>query len=277
MTLLGEVKVHWQAEHSVTLADGGIHLELSTGEIVWLPPLEVLQAISGPLLPGASGGAVLPLQDILSGVLLQNEGSGFWIGESSNGPPLAGLVRDFLNIQAEILGPVTDTQVLAALASLGPGQTVVADNFVFHLTGDLTPPAPTGSSASGGPVTAMAASFDVQLVHELHEMLLGRPPSESDLALWVQQLGSGALGPDQLAHALAALPEAQALHAGQGDAAYVSSLYRAALDQDPDAATLVHWTTLLSTHVLDRGELALRVAQEAIGAHPAGGDLLGLH
>lgn len=269
---MGELKLQWQAEHSVTAADGSIHLELSAGQIVWLPPQEALQAASGALAAGAAG--LLPLQEMLAGALLQTSASGLWISQSGEGPSLAELVRGFLHAHAGALGALTDQQVLTALTHMGLGQTVETDNFVFHLIGDLAGPA-----AGGGGMTnpALPAGTDALLVTELHEMLLGRPPSSGDLMLWVQQLGSGAVGPEQLVHLLAASPEAQALQALQSDAAYVSGLYRTAMHQDLDAGTLGHWMTLLSTHVLDRGELALRIAQEAVAAHAGPGDLLGLH
>jgi hypothetical protein len=74
--------------------------------------------------------------------------------------------------------------------------------------------------------------------------------------------------------------EFQARHAGETDAEYVASIYRSALEREPEAGGLKFWVDLLAQHTLDRIDVVMLIGvseeQKAqFLQHPHGDAFLG--
>lgn len=244
---LGGITLAWQAEHSFTMPDGGTQLLLHAGQLDWLPaqPLE-------------STG--MPLPELVAALLSGAAGPGHWSGQTTNGVTLADLARGFLGTEDAVLAALPDSQMLLLLLRAGLEKALMAGNFSFRLVAEppLSPPAPTPAAAPPQDGTEDHAL----LVGRVFDILLDRAPGAGDLALWTAQLANGALSPWQLVQIIAHGAESQARHAAESDGGYVASLWRAAHDHEPDAASLSYWTSLLTTQALDRTELAFRLVQE---------------
>lgn len=86
-------------------------------------------------------------------------------------------------------------------------------------------------------------------VTEFYQTAFGHAPDLGGLALFSSALGTGQ-SVQQLAQAIAASPEFLADHAGQGNAALVTSLYENGLGRAPGAAELQHWAGASAATIL---------------------------
>ncbi len=88
------------------------------------------------------------------------------------------------------------------------------------------------------------------LVTELYQTAFGRVPDPAGLAQFTGALQSGQVTAQQLAADLAASPEFLADHAGQGNAALVTSLYENGLGRAPGTADLQAWVGVSAASIL---------------------------
>ena len=94
-----------------------------------------------------------------------------------------------------------------------------------------------------------APDADGALVTEIYQTAFGHAPDLGGLALFTGAL-QGGLTAQQLAQDLAASPEFLADHAGQSNAALVTSLYSNGLGRTPGAAELQHWAGVSAAAIL---------------------------
>jgi len=102
------------------------------------------------------------------------------------------------------------------------------------------------------------------LAHELYETGLGREVELTGLASFKAAYAN--LTPAQLAANIAGSSEFMNDHAGQGNAAYVASLYQAGLGRAPDARGAALWTGLLDNGTASRADELLSIATSPEGA-----------
>ena len=98
----------------------------------------------------------------------------------------------------------------------------------------------------------------VNQVQTLYHAELGRATDTVGLSGWTDQLTHG-LTTSQLAATIATSQEFQALHSGQSDAGYITSLYVGALGRTPGAPEVAPWVSYLQGGA-SRSDAALNIA-----------------
>ncbi|MFC3126513.1 DUF4214 domain-containing protein [Pseudoroseomonas globiformis] len=244
--------IRWQAEQKTLWSDGHSEIRVLAGEALWRPPDMVLRDLAA----GWSGAEsqpvrtewteLLPLASVLGA-------SGIWTAQDSGVIPLTTVLRDALAHDDPSVLALTDGQLMAMLTSPAQDRSIVADNLLFHMTlGSAVPPSSPATARSDLPLSADA------LVSTMYQALLGRAPDGGELAFGRMLLGQDSDG-SSLVQRLSQSGEAFALQQAQDDSSFAASLHALFSDAPPDAGGLAHWTGLLGSGALSRGELALSV------------------
>lgn len=147
------------------------------------------------------------------------------------------LYNELLGRPPDAGGLASHVSALQGGASAGSLAAGIADSgeakaHLVSTTGNLWVVNPTGAA-----------------VTELYETAFGQAPDLGGVALFGSAL-QGGLSVQQLAADLASSPEFLTDHAGQGNAALVTSLYENGLGRAPSAADLQHWAGITAAGVL---------------------------
>jgi hypothetical protein len=113
-----------------------------------------------------------------------------------------------------------------------------------------------------------------------YDAVFDRAPDATGLPFWTGKLSSGELDIRGMVAAIASSTEFQARHAQETDTEYVASIYRSALEREPEPAGLHFWVDLLAQHVFDRIDVVMLIGlsdeqQAQFRQHPAGDAFLG--
>jgi hypothetical protein len=103
---------------------------------------------------------------------------------------------------------------------------------------------------------------DVASLVRLYSALYDRAPDEAGLNYWIGAHEAG-VSMAAIADAFVADAESGSQYAGNGDAEFVTALYRTALQRDAGAAEAQYWTDLLAQGHADRGDVLLAFAESA--------------
>ena len=169
-------------------------------------------------------------------------------------------------------GAMTDTQFVTSLYQGLLGRAPVASDITFWTAGVASNGRAAITAAIAGspeakshlaPDTAEVWSRNTggTLIHVLYETGLDREVElgATGLDFWQNLLKSG-LSADQLAQQILNRPEPQALHAGQNDTAFTTSLYQDGLGRTPDAGGLAFYVGALQSGSLTRAGVLLSIA-----------------
>lgn len=94
----------------------------------------------------------------------------------------------------------------------------------------------------------------VAVVYRMYDSAFGRAPESSGLNGWTASLQKG-LAVADMATAFAASSEFVATYGALSDQQFVEQLYRNVLDREGDAAGIDGWTSALTAHAMNRGQV----------------------
>ena len=122
---------------------------------------------------------------------------------------------------------------------------------------------PTGIEVPDVLALAVARAYDAAL---------GRAPEQAGIDFYRAELASGRLSEQGLSEVLAGSAEFAAVHAGQDNAALVSSLYASALGRQPSSEEVSYYTQQVASGALTRGGLvfAFAAAPEQVNSFSTG-------
>ncbi|WP_207553704.1 DUF4214 domain-containing protein, partial [Pseudoroseomonas deserti] len=258
-TLLGSLKLAWQAERNVTDAFGHTHVSVSSGELLWLTPQDQQNLASGRLtLPEMAGASeVVHIDASAPGHAGQGPVLLLWSGGMADGVDLTGALRGLLG-DGEVQATLAQRDgglLLHTLQQVAGGLATDDTPVELHITGPLaTPPV-------AEPVLPGSSAVN-QLISLACTTLLDRPADAGDLARWGHSLASGALDARGLVEAILRSDEYQITHADESDRDFVAAVYRHAHATEMDPVTLGHWTELLESHAIDRADLVMAVGMD---------------
>jgi hypothetical protein len=245
----------------------------------FLPGTQEALLVDGQLSVGTDTDEAT-VQRLYEGLLDRgNDPSGieYWTDQLLAGDSKTDIAQGFLNSSEYTAahGTMTDAQFVESLYTGLLGRTAEQTGLTFW-TGAL------GSGETRAAVAvAIADSAEAKAhltpdtsevwaanslgatVYQTYETGLGRIPElDQGLPFWKGLLGS-ALSPQEFAAVFTTEPEFQALHAGQSDSAYVSSLYENGLGRAPDPSGLQFWDGLLTGGAATRADVLAGISQSA--------------
>ncbi|WP_160000744.1 DUF4214 domain-containing protein, partial [Roseomonas sp. 18066] len=258
-TLLGSLKLAWQAERNVTDAFGHTHVSVSSGELLWLTPQDQQNLASGRLtLPEMAGASeVLHIDASAPGHAGEGPVLLLWSGGMADGVDLTGALRGLLG-DGEVQATLAQRDgglLLHTLQQVAGGLATDDAPVELHITGPLaTPPI-------AEPMLPGSAAVS-QLIALACNTLLDRTADAGDLARWGHSLASGELDARGLVEAILRSDEYQIAHADESDRDFVAAVYRHAHATEMDPVSLGHWTELLESHAIDRADLVMAVGMD---------------
>ena len=287
----------WEAERISTNDNHATQIVMPGGDSVWIGPVARIAFANGAIeFAGQSHAAeIVRLYATVLGREPDSEGLVFWHEHTQHGLSLAQMAQGFLNspeftsrfgglsnealvlnLYREALGRAPDAQGMAfQLDALqhGLSRAQLFANFV------ASPEAaqrfevlhPHGVWVRDAEATQVAMAYDA---------VFDRAPDPTGMAFWTAKLASGELDMRGMVAGIANSAEFQARHAGETDAEYVASIYRSALEREPEAGGLKFWVDLLAQHTLDRIDVVMLIGvseeQKAqFLQHPHGDAFLG--
>ena len=255
-------------------ADIGNALQLGA-KLAFVGGTEAVQLTDATLSVGPDTGEAT-IQRLYEGLLGRGNDTGgisYYDAQLINGTSKAAIADQIMTTTPEYAaahGTQTDQQFVAMLYQNLLGRSAAADPGSSYWTGLLAQGASRGAVAVGmtdiaeakttqAPATALVyvPHAPGTLAHELYETGLGR---EVELpALGNFDTAYAAITPAAFAAQISASAEFAADHAGQGNAAYVNSLYQAGLGRAADAGAS-YWTGLLNNGGASRADVLLGIA-----------------
>jgi hypothetical protein len=287
----------WEAEQIATGPDHLTRIALTSGEDVWVRPVTSITFANGMIdFSGASEAAeVLRLYQTILGRAPEAEGLVYWTDHLRHGMTLAQVTESFfgstefitrfggltneqlvVNLYREALGRLPDAAGLAyQVAALDGGveraQLIV--NFV-------TSPEAARQFEANHPGGLWVRNTEATTVSMAYDAVFDRAPDGAGLPFWTQKLLTGELSVRQLVESIANSAEFQTRHASEDDAAYVASIYRSALEREPEPGGLAFWVDQLTSHRMDRVDVVMLIGlseeqREQFSQQPHGDAFLG--
>jgi hypothetical protein len=282
----------WNAESIVTDGRSMTKVTFPGGDSVWIPPVARIEFQNGHIdFAGESQAAeVMRVYGTILGREPETSGLTYWVEHMQKGLTVAQVAESFFgspefiarfgglshqalvtSLYREALGREPDAAGLAFyVARLDAGQDrgQIIANFVQS-------PEAAHNFEAKHPAGIWVANSYATMVGMAYDAVFDRPPDQAGLAFWTPKLASGALGTRDLIQAIAGSAEFQARHAQENDYDYVASIYRSALEREPEPAGVAYWVQHLASHTLDRIDVVMLIGlspeqQESFARHPVG-------
>ena len=254
------------------LFDAGYQLQFVSGT-------EAAQLVDGTLSvgPDTTEATIQRLYEGLLGRSNDVTGMTFYDQLLQSGASVATVAADILASPEYVAlhgapGAMSDTQFVSSLYQGFLGRPPTASDVSFWtasiaqvgraaITGDIANSPEAKSNLAPDTAEVWSRNTGGTLIHELYETGLGREVELGSFGLgfWQNLLQTGTT-PLQLAQLILSNPEPQALHAGQSDSAFVSSLYQDGLGRAADPAGLAFYTGALQSGSLTRAGVLLSIA-----------------
>jgi hypothetical protein len=266
----------WEAERIVTGPGHITQIVLPDGNMVWTGPVARIVFANGHIaFSGASPAAeVVRVYATILGRSPDEAGLVNWVDHMAHGMSMAAVAESFfgstefitrfggltnealvVNLYRETLGRLPDAsglthQVAAINGGLSRAQMIA--NFV------QSPEAVALFEAShqGG---IWVRDSNATLVGMVYDAVFDRAPDATGLAFWTAKLASGELALRSFVASIADSDEFRARHANEDDYAYVASIYRSALEREPEGNGLAFWVEHLANHSMDRIDVVLLI------------------
>jgi hypothetical protein len=111
-----------------------------------------------------------------------------------------------------------------------------------------------------------AYNADAAPIREMYATVFGREADAGGITGWGNAMQDGMTLTD-LGAAIANSAEFTALHSGQSNADFVTSLYQGGLGRQPEAAGATFWTSQLNNGTMTQGGVAIGIATSTEGQH----------
>nr|WP_238940660.1 DUF4214 domain-containing protein [Pseudoroseomonas ludipueritiae] len=261
--------------------------------MVWVGPVTRIAFANGAIeFSGFSDAAeIVRLYQTILGRPPDPEGLVNWVDHMQHGMSLAQAAEGFfgsqefisrfggltneqlvVNLYREALGRQPDPAGLAhhvAALNAGASRAQIIANFVES-------PEAAAQFEASHPGGVWVRDTEATIVGMAYDAVFDRTPDATGLPFWTQKLAHGEMSIRQMVEAIASSDEFQARHAHEDDAAYVASIYRSALEREPEGAGLAFWVDHLASHRMDRVDVVMLIGisdeQKAQFAHQPHGD-----
>ncbi|RMI20805.1 DUF4214 domain-containing protein [Pseudoroseomonas wenyumeiae] len=287
----------WDAERIVTGPDHLTQIALTSGEMVWMGPVTRIAFANGAIeFSGSSDAAeIVRLYQTILGRAPDPEGLFNWVEHMQHGMSLAHAAEGFFGSQEFIsrFGGLTNEQLVVNLYREALGRQPDPPGLAFQvaaLNGGMSraqlianfvdSPEAAGKFEGSHPGGVWVRDSEATFVGMAYDAVFDRAPDATGLPFWSQKLASGEMSIRQMVEAIATSNEFQARHAHEDNAAYVASIYRSALEREPDPTGLAFWVDHLASHRMDRVDVVMLIGisdeQKAqFSHHPHGDAFLG--
>ena len=283
----------WEAEHIITGPDHMTQIALASGEMVWVGPVTRIAFANGAIeFSGATDAAeIVRLYQTILGRPPDAEGLVHWVDHMQHGMPLAQAAEGFFGSQEFIsrFGGLTNEQLVVNLYREALGRQPDAAGLAYQVAALNTGTSRAQLIANFVESPEAAAQFEAKhpggiwvrdteatIVAMAYDAVFDRAPDGIGLPFWSEKLSKGELSIRQMVQSIASSDEFQARHAHEDDAAYVASIYRSALEREPEADGLAFWVDHLAHHRLDRVDVVMLIGlseeQKAQFTHQPHGD-----
>jgi hypothetical protein len=291
------LRMVWDAERIVTGPDHVTRIALAGGEVLRLGPVSRIEFSNGSIeFSGFSHAAeVVRLYATILGREPDPGGLSTWHDHMQHGMSLTQVAESFfssqeflsrfgglsnealvVNLYRESLGRLPDAEGLAhQLAALNHGlsRAQLIANFVAS-------PEAAGRFEASHPGGVWVRDGEATMVGMAYDAVFDRAPDAAGLSFWSNKLASGEMTLRAMVAAITNSEEFRARHAGENDSAYVSSIYRSALEREPDGPGLAFWVDHLASHRMDRVDVVMLIGmseeqKEQFAHHPHGDAFLG--
>ncbi|MBC9205954.1 DUF4214 domain-containing protein [Roseomonas aerophila] len=287
----------WNAESIATDAKNMTKVQFPGGETVWIPPVARIEFQNGHIdFSGQSQTAeVVRVYGTILGREPEAKGLTYWVEHMQKGMTVAEVSESFFDSPEFIarFGGLSHQALVISLYREALGREPEAGGLAYHLArldagqdrgqiiaNFVQSPEAARNFEAKHPAGVWVADSYATMVGMAYDAVFDRPPDRDGLAFWTSKLASGQLGTRDLIQSIAGSAEFQARHAQESDDQYVASIYRSALEREPEPAGVAYWVQHLASHALDRIDVVMMIGlspeqQESFARHPVGDAFLG--
>jgi len=287
----------WNAESIATDAKSMTKIQFPGGETVWIPPVARIEFQNGHIdFSGQSQAAeVVRVYGTILGREPETSGLTYWVEHMQKGLTVAQVAESFFGSPEFIarFGGLSHQALVTSLYREALGREPEASGLAFYvarldagqdrgqiIANFVQSPEAAHNFEAKHPAGVWVASSYATMVGMAYDAVFDRPPDRDGLAFWTTKLASGQLGTRDLIQSIAGSAEFQARHAQENDYQYVASIYRSALEREPEPAGVAYWVQHLASHALDRIDVVMMIGlspeqQESFARHPVGDAFLG--